>query len=130
MAVLKYIGGSHFRELLKEDFAKVGVEVEEGITFARHELVKVSDEVADAIHQLVDDEFEEVKEDVKDEMVRDAAEDPQPANVTAGSYVPQRTVEPATTDAPNDATPADQENWVTKEEAPQTGSPAQVEGPQ
>lgn len=122
MAVLKYIGGSHFRELLKEDFAKVGVEVEDKIVFARHELVKVSNEVADAIHQLVDDEFEEVKEDVKDELVRDAAEDPQPVNVAAGSFVPQRTTEVATTDAPNDEQP--------EQPTPSEQPPAQVEGPQ
>lgn len=119
MAVLKYIGGSHFRELLKEDFAKVGVEVENKIVFARHELVKVSNEVADAIHQLVGDEFEEVKEDVKDELVRDAAEDPQPANVTAGSFVPQAAAPTAATDAPAD------EETPTPSEQP----PSQVEGP-
>lgn len=119
MAFLKYIGGSHFRTLLKEDFAKVEVQVEEALTFARHEVVKVSTEVADAIHQLVGDEFEEVKEDVNEELARDAEKDPNPTNVVPGAYVPPATVPVATTDAPNDA----------DQPTPSEQSPAEVEGP-
>lgn len=76
MPLIKYIGTAHFRELLVDDFKKVGVEVESMLTFARHEAVKVSDEVADAIHKLVGDEFEEVKDDVDQELVRDASTEP------------------------------------------------------
>lgn len=127
MALIKYTGLSHYRQLLASDLKKAGVEVDKAMTFARHEIVEVADDVAEAIHQLVGDEFEKVEGDVNKELVRNADENPQPANVVPGSYVPPATVEPAATDAPNDAT---QQDWVTKEQAPQTGSPAEVEGPQ
>lgn len=81
MAFIKYTGLAHFRELLVEDFQKVGVEVDQMITFARHEVVKVSDEVAGAIHKLVGDEFEEVRGDVQAELVRDTAVMPAPEPV-------------------------------------------------
>jgi hypothetical protein len=80
MALLKYVGTSHFRELLAEDFAKVGVEVKAAIVFGRNEATKVSDEVADAIHKLVGDEFEQVSEDVKAE-IRDPEKTPPTAQV-------------------------------------------------
>lgn len=83
MALIKYTGTSHFRQLLVEDFAKVGVEVKDAITFGRHEVTKVTKQVADAIQKLVGDEFEQVSEDVKAEEVRD------PAKTEATPQVPE-----------------------------------------
>lgn len=66
MAVkIKYTGLSHFRELLEKDFKKLGVEGQEALVFARHEVVEVSNETADALLEVLGDEFEKVKEDVK-----------------------------------------------------------------
>jgi hypothetical protein len=96
MAQIKYIGTAHFRELLVEDFKKVGVEVDSMISFARHEVVKVTDEVADAIHKLVGDEFEGVKDDVDEELVRDASETP-----VADTSVAPAVVEPEQAQVPN-----------------------------
>lgn len=118
MALLKYTGLSHYRELLKSDFAKVGVEVKQALTFARHEVVEVADDVADAIHQLVGDEFEKVEGDVQAEAVRNAAEDPQPTSAVPGTFIPQVTESDDTSDVaqPMPApTPSEQ-------------SPAEVEG--
>jgi hypothetical protein len=91
MARRKYTGLSHYRQLLKSDFAKVGVQVEQAITFARHEIVEVADEVAAAIHKLVGDEFEKIQDDVDAELVRNAAEDPQPTSAVPGTFIPQVT---------------------------------------
>jgi hypothetical protein len=98
MALLKYIGSSHYRELFKSDFAKAGVEVEKAITFARHEIVEVADDVAEAIHNLVGDEFEKVEDDVDKELVRNAAEDPQPTSAVPGTFIPQATEPDETSD--------------------------------
>lgn len=108
MAKIKYTGLSHFRELLAEDFAKVGVEVKEALIFARHEVTEVSDEVADAITKLVGDEFEKVRKDTKS-AVRDLTVD-DPAE-------PQVQGPPVMTDRPNpDSAPAG--NQVANEPAP------------
>lgn len=65
MATIKYTGFSHFRELLAEDFKKLGVEGQKALTFARHEATEVKDDVAEALLQVLGDEFEKVKEDTK-----------------------------------------------------------------
>ena len=97
MALIKYTGLSHFRELLAEDLAKVGVEIEEALVFARHEVTDVSDKIAEAIHKLVGDEFEEVEGDTE-EPVRDlTVEDP---------------AEPRVQDAPLTG------DWVTRVQQP------------
>lgn len=62
MVLLKYTGSSHYRELLPRDFDKVGVEVEQPVVFARHEVTTVSREVAEAIYALTDGEFEAVSD--------------------------------------------------------------------
>lgn len=91
MALIKYTGLSHYRQLLKSDFAKVGVVVEQAITFARHEIVEVADDVADAIDKLVADEFEKIQDDVEAELVRVAADNPQPTSAVPGTFIPQVT---------------------------------------
>lgn len=63
---IKYTGFSHFRELLENDFKKLGVEGQEALSFARHEVVEVADETANAIMEVLGDEFEKVEEDVKE----------------------------------------------------------------
>lgn len=95
MPFIKYIGTAHFRELLVEDFKKAGVAVDEMITFAKHEVTKVTDEVADAIHKLVGDEFEEVQDDVEEELVRDTSETPAADTSTTPPVVEHPTEEPA-----------------------------------
>lgn len=87
MPLIKYVGLAHFRELLTADFKKAGVEGQKMLTFARHEAVKVTDEVADAIHKLVGDEFEEVQDDVEAEIARDTSEQPAPADTTTVTVV-------------------------------------------
>lgn len=64
-AKIKYVGFSHFRELLEKDFARLGVEGQEALSFARHEVVEVSDDVAKVLVETLGDEFEKVEEDVK-----------------------------------------------------------------
>lgn len=95
MPLIKYVGTAHFRELLVEDFKKAGVAVDGMITFARHEVTKVTDEVADAIHKLVGDEFEEVEDDVEEELVRDTATTPTADTSTPPPVVEHQTEEPA-----------------------------------
>lgn len=63
MALIKYTGLAHFRELAAADFKKLEVEGQKALTWARGEVKEVSDEVADALHELLSDEFEKVKED-------------------------------------------------------------------
>lgn len=65
MALIKYIGLSHFRELMAEDFAKLGVEGQKALTWARAEIKEVEDDVADALHKILGTEFTKVEEDVK-----------------------------------------------------------------
>lgn len=100
MPKVKYTGFSHFRELLAEDFAKVGVEVKEALVFARHEVTEVTDEIAEAIQKLVGDEFEKVRKDTKAEVRDLTAEEPAPPQVQGA-------------DAPTT-------QWVTKVEEPIT----------
>lgn len=72
MALLKYTGFAHFRELRAEDFKRLGVEGQEAITFAREEVTEVTDKVAEIIYQVLGDEFEGVtKTDAKGIPVRD-----------------------------------------------------------
>jgi hypothetical protein len=81
MAKLKYIGTSHFRELLAEDLAKVGVEIEGALVFARGEATEVADDIAEGIHKLLGDEFQKVRKDTK-EAVRDlTVDEPAPPQV-------------------------------------------------
>lgn len=144
MAHLKYIGGSHFRQLFPADLSKVGVEIEQALTFARHEVVKVRDDLAEAIHKLVGDEFEKVDGDIKGE-VRDLEKDPQPTSAVPGQFVPQ--VAPAeATDAavqpmpapqateagntPAEPEPVPQTMDQTREQpTPSEQPPSEVEGP-
>lgn len=65
MALIKYTGLSHFRELMAEDFAKLGVETRKALTWARGEIKEVEDDVADVLHKLLSAEFTKVEEDVK-----------------------------------------------------------------
>lgn len=60
---VKYVGGSHFRELLEGDFKKLGVEGQKALTFAKHEVTQVEDDVADALEKFLGDEFVKVKAD-------------------------------------------------------------------
>jgi hypothetical protein len=63
MAFVKYKGLAHFRELLKDDFKKMGVEGQKALTFARHEVTEVGDDVAEALTKFLGDEFDKVKGD-------------------------------------------------------------------
>lgn len=62
MALIKYTGFAHFRELAEHDFEKLGAAGARAISFARHEVVEVSHEVAQAIMENLADEFERVEE--------------------------------------------------------------------
>jgi hypothetical protein len=62
---IKYTGFSHFRELFQKDFEKLGVKGQEALIFARHEVVEVEDDTADALMEFLGDEFEKVKADTK-----------------------------------------------------------------
>jgi hypothetical protein len=77
---IKYSGGSHFRELLEEDFKKLGVEGQKALTFARHEVTLVEDDTADAIMKFLGEEFTQVKSDTS-AMVKDATADAPPATL-------------------------------------------------
>lgn len=84
MALIKYIGTAHYRQLLISDFEKAGVKVDQAITFAKDEVVEVSADVAKALDELVADEFEKVKaSDVDKKDVRKASDQPAPAEVGA-----------------------------------------------
>lgn len=88
MALIKYTGLSHYRELLESDFQKVDVKVKGALVFARNEVTKVSDEVANALMKLVGVEFAKVKDDT-DEAVRDlTTKDPTPPAVVAPATTP------------------------------------------
>lgn len=130
MALIKYTGLSHYRQLLKSDLAKAGVEVEAALTFARHEIVEVADDVAEAIHNLVGEEFEKVEGDVKGE-VRNAQEDPQPVSAVPGTFIPQVTAdeEPGDVVQPMPA-PQPLDNATTDQPTPSEQPASQVEGPQ
>ena len=73
MATVKYTGFSHFRELLQEDFEKLGVKGQESLTWARNEVKEVSTEVADALHKLLGDEFTKVESDAKSALKSDSS---------------------------------------------------------
>lgn len=100
MALIKYTGLAHFRELLPEDFKKVGVEVEEAITFARHEVTEVADDIADAVQKLVSNEFTKVRKDTKAE-IRDLTSDNPPEPKVQGKTPMTDRAEPAASPAGN-----------------------------
>lgn len=108
MALLKYTGLAHLRELLPDDFAKVGVEVKQALIFARDEVTEVADDVAEALTKLVGDEFTKVRKDTK-AAVRDlTVDDPEPPTMQG---------QPPMTDRPNpDSSPAG--NQVANAPAP------------
>ncbi len=85
MATIKYTGLAHFRELLAEDFTKLGAEGQKALTFARHEVTKVKDEVAAVLLKTLGDEFEEVKEDVATETSKPAKASPSGPTASSGA---------------------------------------------
>lgn len=100
MALIKYKGLSHYRELLADDFKKVGVEVKEALVFARHEVTEVADDVADAVLKLVGDEFEKVRKDTKAAIRNLTTENPEPPQVQGQPQMTDR-AEPASSPAGN-----------------------------
>lgn len=58
MPRLRYTGLSHFRELLEEDFEKLGAAGQKALVFARDEAVEVSHKVAKVLLEALGDEFE------------------------------------------------------------------------
>lgn len=70
MAFLKYIGTSHFRVFRPEDFSRLGVEGVALVKWAKHEVVELMDDAADALMKHHGDEFEKTTA---------APVDPQPA---------------------------------------------------
>jgi hypothetical protein len=57
MPVIKYIGGSHFRELSAEDLHQFGVDDFEDTTWAQGEPTEVSQDVFDVLLEYFGDEF-------------------------------------------------------------------------
>lgn len=72
--LLKYVGTAHFRELLAEDFKKLGDLAHEAITFARDEVMEVRREVGTLILGNLADEFVQVEADTKTEVAKVASE--------------------------------------------------------
>lgn len=94
MVRVKYTGLSHYRQLLVADFEKAGLAVKSAITFARHEVVEVSEDVVSALEQLAADEFERVEGDVNQEVIRRAEAQPEPTtDLAAQSEWVQRTAD-------------------------------------
>jgi hypothetical protein len=58
--LLKYIGSAHFRTFRPEDFSRLGVEGVQLIQWARHEVVELLDDAADALLKHHGDEFTKV----------------------------------------------------------------------
>jgi hypothetical protein len=65
--LIKYTGLSHFRELLQEDFEKLGHAGHEALTWARDEAIEVVHHVAETLLEVLGDEFEKVEADAKEQ---------------------------------------------------------------
>lgn len=65
MPKIKYVGGSHFRELGAADFKKFGVEGQKKHTFARNEETEVTDAVAKVLLDRLPTEFAVVEDEKK-----------------------------------------------------------------
>lgn len=74
MALIKYIGTAHIREIAAADFKKLGVEGQRLLRFFRHEAVQVDDDVADTLEKELGDEFTKVKDDTSAELKSTKAE--------------------------------------------------------
>lgn len=91
---IKYTGLAHFRELAAADFKKLGVEGQKALTFARHEVTEVEDDVADALLNLLGDEFTKVKEDTakatksKEDKTSSSEATPPPGQAAGTSSAP------------------------------------------
>lgn len=103
MPFVKYTGLAHLRELMPSDFKKVGVEVKEAMVFARHEVTQVTEDVAEAIHKLVGDEFAKVRKDTKAEIRDLTSDDPADPKVQTPPPMTDRP-EPASSPAGNQVT--------------------------
>lgn len=75
MPHIKYTGLSHFRELAAADFKRLGVEGQKKLTWARDEVLEVSNEVADKLQELLGDEFEKVRKDYRSSQAQEPATD-------------------------------------------------------
>lgn len=96
MAFIKYKGFSHFRELVEEDFKKLGVEGQKALTWARGEVKEVEDDVADVLHKLLGDEFTKVKKDAQ--AAKAAAEENDSNTQASTASKATSAAKPASTD--------------------------------